>query len=471
MLRRTLALVIMLTLALAAAAAEKKPSLPAELPPYGPLKGFTAPQVSEQKLENGLTVWLVARPGFPKVAIALTVRGGLAADAGDRPGLAEFLAETVDQGTNTRNARQIAEQMQAAGGDLSAAARADSLLLAADVLSAQAEAGLSILADVARNAAFPDAEVEVARRNLADSLRQREAQPRFQATRALARILFGKHAYAVVAPTQDSIAKTSAAELRNEYTRRFRPDQALLVLVGDFDAARMMDLVRAQFGSWKAPAHAAVGSVEAPGAQPPHAFFTLPREHSVQTTLVLGAFGPTRAAEDFAAAEVANAIYGGMFGSRLVGNIREDKGYTYSPGSGIQMRRAAGLLRTFADVRNPVTGAALNEIAYELNRMATTAPTDEELNRARRYLVGTTAIDLQSREAVASELATLWVYGLPPAQLGRESDDIQKVTADQVAQAGRKYFPLARMTTIAVGDEKVIREELAPLGIEARPVP
>jgi predicted Zn-dependent peptidase len=155
-----------------------------------------------------------------------------------------------------------------------------------------------------------------------------------------------------------------------------------------------------------------------------------------------------------------------MFGSRLTENIREDKGYTYSPGSRLVSRSQAGILATRADVRNAVTGASFNEITYELNRMATTAPEAAEIERARRYLLGSIAIELQSRASVARALANLWVASLPPGELGALTEKIAKVSVSDVAAAGRKYFPASRMTVVAVGDEKVIKQELAPFGME-----
>ncbi len=469
--RKVLCLLFLALVALPALAAEKEKPLPKDLPPYGELKPFTAPQVTVRKLGNGLTLWLVPRPGFPKVALALAVQGGMVADPADRPGLADFLTETVDQGTASRTARQIAEELQAVGGDLEATARADSLALTVSVLSSGLGSGLSVLADVAQHASFPESEVELARRNLADSLRAQEAQPRFQAARALARLAFGPHPYSIIAPTQESIAATTVAELRREFARRFRSDGAVLVAVGDFDVDKIAALAETHFGKWRAPASAPVSAVTEPAAGRYRAVFAVAREGSVQTTISLGALAPRRSNAEYAAARVANAIYGGTFTSRLVSNIREEKGYTYSPGSSIQARTAAGLLRTIADVRNQVTGAALNEIGYELNRMATTAPTAEELLRAQRYLVGSAAISLQSRGAVARELALIWVDGLPPGHIGSENAAIQQVTAEDVSAAGRKYFPLSRMAIVAVGDEKVIGSELEPLGLEIQPAP
>jgi zinc protease len=203
----------------------------------------------------------------------------------------------------------------------------------------------------------------------------------------------------------------------------------------------------------------------------PRAIFFVARPGSVQTTLAVATFGPTRRDPDYAATEVANAIYGGMFGSRLIKNIREDKGYTYSPRASLQTRREVGVLQTRADVPNEVTGATLNEIDYELDRMATTSPERGEITRAQRYLVGFKAILLQLQGRVASELASLWVDGLPPEELGGESEKIQRVTVNDVDRAAVKYFPAFRQTIVAVGEEKVARDQLAPFGLPFQTTP
>jgi predicted Zn-dependent peptidase len=466
-----LAILVLLFLAVTLAAGADNKPLPKDLPPYGELKPFQAPQVTAQKLANGLTLWLVPRPGFPKVSYTLAIRGGFSADPQDRPGMAELLTSTVYQGTVARSAKQIAEELQAAGGDLSAEAGSESMLLNTSVLASKAEAALAVLADVARNATFPDNEVELAKRNAADHLEQQETDPDFLAVRALGKVLFGQHPYAVTSLTQDSIAKTTPQELRSEYARRFRPDQAILVVVGDFDAARMLASADSLLGKWAEPSTPPPPAVEKPSAVPPHAVFFVDRPDSVQTTLVIGSLGPTESSPDYAAAQVANAIYGGMFGSRLTLNIREDKGYTYSPDSHVVPRRTAGIFATWAAVRNEVTGATVNEINYELNRMTTTSPSEEELVHAQRYLVGNQAIDLQSQDAVGRSLARVWIFGLPPEELGRQSERIGKVTINDVNTAASRYFPAARQAIVAVGVEKVIKDQLAPFRLEVNAAP
>jgi zinc protease len=470
-LQRTFLIPAVFVISLGALAQEKLPPMPKDLPPYGPLAPFQPPEVKVEKLPNGLTVWLVPRPGFPKVALAAGVVGGQASDPKDRPGLSDIMLAAIDQGTKTRTAKQIAEALQGAGGDLGGDPRPDALLLSTQVLAAKADVGLEILADVMENATFPEDEVALAKRNAIDNLQAQEAEPSFLARRAMAKALFGDQPYSVVAPTEDGIKGTSAAELRAAYHQRFRPDQALLVAVGDFNGATLEASIQKDFGAWTAPSDPPLAAVASPAQNNPHAVFLVARPGSVQTTLSLAAFGPTRRDPDYAATQVANAIYGGMFGSRLIRNIREDKGYTYSPGASLQLRAEAGVIGTRADVRNAVTAPSLNEIDYELNRMATTSPTDDEVTHAQRYLIGLNAIFLQAQASVAGQLGSLWVYGLPPNALGQDSADIQKVTAKDVATAARQYFPAARQTIVAVGEEKVVRDQLAPFGLAIQPAP
>jgi predicted Zn-dependent peptidase len=445
--------------------AQKEAPLPKDLPPYGPQPAFHAPDVKESKLANGLTVWLVSQPGLPKVSFRIAVLSGLASDPADRPGMAELLAKTLSQGTKTRSAKQIAEEIQSAGGDLGVGSDRDSFSVSTSVLSSKVDLAAELLADAVENASFPESEVTLAKRNLISSLHEREAQPRFQANRALARALFGSGPYSVVAPTEESINETSAEDLRREFARRFRPDQSLLVAVGDFETRRMSTLIEQKFGSWKAPAEQPAVVDAKPSTAAPHSAIIVPRPNSVQTTLVLAAFGPLRRDPDYEATDLANAIYGGMFSSRLVTNIREDKGYTYSPGSGVATLRQAGVLRTQADVRNAVTGASVNEIMYELNRMATTSPTDEEMSRAKRSLLGIEAIFLQSRGAVADELSDQWVKGLGPDAIASYTQKITSTTVADVDAAAKKYFPASRMNIVAVGEDKVVRDALSPFGL------
>ncbi len=444
--------------------AQKEVRMPDGLPPYGIEKPLPVPSVKSATLDNGLTVWLVSEPGFPKVAFTVAVRGGLAADA-DRPGISELLSRTIDQGTKARTAKQIAQDLQTAGGDFSAVSRKDFIEISTAVLASRVDAGIGVLSDIVQNATFPETEVTLAKRNLSESLRERESQSSFLATRAMSKVLFADHPYYVTAPTQESIAAATSTDLRRVFAQRFRPDQTILVAVGDFENAKMMEIAKAKFGLWKASGDKPPAIPSRPSGTPEHAIFIVPRPGSVQTTLELGTFGPLRGDPDYEAADVANAIYGGTFSSRLTSNIREDKGYTYSPFSFLSAYQVAGTLVTRADVRNEVTAPTLNEIQYELNRLATTTPSEQELSKAKRYLVGNDAIQSQARTSLSAQLAGIWVDGLPPEEIGIYGQKVASTTSAEVDTAAKKYFPAGRTAIVAVGEENVIREALAPFGL------
>lgn len=448
-------------------AAENAPAhLPKDLPPYGSLKPTPTPGLRQAQLPNGLTVWLLPRPGYPKVRFLLTVRGGFASDPKGRPGISEFLAAAVDQGTTTRTAKQIAEQVQAAGGDLHAQVSADALWLEISVLAAKLEPALAVLADVVQNSTFPDGEVEIARSGLTNSLQRRQSEATYMARRALAAALFGDHPYAVIGPTRETLSNTTPAELCHEYARRFRPDQAMVLVIGDFNADSMMKRVQQRFGPWQPRTEEKVPEIPAPTQGNKATLIAVPRPNSVQTRFFIATLGPIEGDPDYAAASVATLVYG----MRVSKNVREDKGYAYSSGAEAQLQREANLLVTAAAVRNAVTGPSWNEMSYEMNRMATTSPTKEEVERMQHFLIGYDALNLQTQAGMATRLSRLWVNGLPPEQLGLEGEKIEKVRVPDVERIGRKYFPASQMTIVAVGDEQVIKEQLSIFGLEMKTV-
>jgi zinc protease len=454
-------------LAPALQAAEQAP-LPKDLPPFGEDRPLPVPDIKASSLPNGLTVWLVRRPGFPKVTAVLAVRGGRAADARGQEGVAELLADTLKEGTATRSSRQIAEELQATGGEIGATAGTDAIYVRVDGLANGAPRLLEVLADVVQRASFPAKEVELAKENAVQGLEARESTPEFLGDKAFARALYGDHPYGTVAPTRETIAAATPDRLKAEFARRFRPDRALLVMVGELDPAAVSRDVGRLFGAWKA-----VGQAPAPTPPPPagpgHRLLVVNRPGSVQSLILAGRPALTVTDPDYFPALVANTICSGAFSSRLVQNIREDKGYTYSPNGSLVTREKGGELRIRADVRNEVTGASLAEIYYELDRMWTTVPTGEEMERAKRYQAGLYLLRNQIQGSVAQTLAGNWVNGLPPAALGEFVTRVNAVTADQVRQVGRRLFPSSTQTILVVGDEPTVKTELAPFG-EVTPV-
>jgi len=440
-------------------AAEEKP-LPADLPPFGQDKPLPVPAIDQSKLPNGLTVWVVRRTGFPRTTAVLAVRGGIAADPVGREGIAELLADTLKEGTATRSAKRIAEELQGVGGEIAAAAAPDAIFVTVNGLASGTDTLLGVLGDVARAAAFPAAEVELAKANAVQNLEAREATPEFPGEKAFAQALYGSHPYHVVAPSKETLQSATPAVLQEEFTRRFRPEDSLLVVAGEIDPAAVKATVGRVFGTWKV-AGSAIAPPPAPPASASRRLVVVNRKDSVQSLFLVGRLVPTVTEPDYYPLLVANTLYAGAFGSRLVQNIREDKGYTYSPQGRLQAFQKTGVLRVRADVRTDVTAGTLLEIDYELNRMGATSPGDEELARAKRYQTGLYLLRNQAQGALARTLANNWVNGLPPEALGQFVTRVNGVSAGDVRRVGKTYFPSSTHAVVVVGDEAKIKEELS----------
>ena len=406
------------------------------LPPLGPPRPVPAPRVDRAVLPNGLAVQVVPYAGVPLVSVRLVTRGGLSDDPAGSPGLARLLAASLREGTTTRTSAVLAELAQEAGGDLSAGAGPDSLSIGASGLAARVPLLLDLVADLATCPAFPADGVARVKDLVHEDLETSESEPSYLAVRAFARALYGSHPYGTISPTSASIDAVTPELLAAEALRRLRPERSLLLVAGDVDPAAV------------------------------HAFtiHLVNRPGSVQTNLLVGNLGFPRTDPDAHPLELAMTIYGGSFTSRLVQNLREEKGYTYSPGAGASWLAGCGTVRSYAAVRTEVTGAALNEILYEMERMATTQATDEELERAFRRDAGSLAISLQTAAGVADEVARLWVLGLPPEEIGREVDELARVTKADVRRASRRVFGTGAARIVAVGDAAAIREELGTFG-------
>lgn len=450
-------------LAIAPASAKDKLTMPKDLPAYGAERPMNIPQVTEATLPNGLVVWIVPRTGLPKVAMTLVVRGGGAADAPGMDGLAGMLADAATEGTSTRTSQQIAEQMQALGGEIGANAGDDAIFVSAGGFASGTPKILNLMADVARNASFPDKEVDLVKTNTLQRLQARKAAPEFAVAKAFAGAVFANHPYHVVAQTEESVGKVTPALLKAEFARRFRPDRALLVVAGAVDPVATRRAIDKEFGPWK-PAG------EAPGPTPPvpaageRRILMLDRPGSVQSQIRVGRPAVRATEADFYPLVVANAIFGGAFTSRLTENIREDKGYTYSPSSRVVTYEMGGLIQVDAAVRNDVTAGTLLEIFYELDRMGATLPTDEELSRAKRFQTGLFLIRNETQGGLVQTLVSNWVRGLPIAALAEYVPKVSAVTAEMTRDVAQRYMTSRTQTVVIGGDVKSVRAQVEQFG-------
>jgi zinc protease len=400
---------------------------------------------------------------FPKISAQLAFRSGNAVVAQRAPGLAEMTATVVRTGTASRSSRQIEEDLRRMGGDLGSHAGADTTAITVSGLAEFSEGLLGLVADLARNASFPAEEFERERRRKIESLRVERATPGFLAGERLRHVLFGHNPYAIFAPTEEQIAAYNGEQLEDFYRRYYSPANALLLAVGDFSTDQLLEQIEKIFGSWKSPEPESLPAPVPPRPSGRHVHLVhLPG--SVQTQVLVGNLAITRRDPDWYRLVLANSIYGGAFHSRLVINIREQKGYTYSPRSGVTPLRQHGFFSVQAAVRNEVAAATLSEIFYEMDRMRSLPVTPEELDSARSYLSGVFSLGVATQDGLLSQLSSLYLDRLPEDYLETYREKIRALTADDVLAAARRHFDSPDAQIVLVGDRDQIAAQAALFG-------
>jgi predicted Zn-dependent peptidase len=383
--------------------------------------------------------------------------------AAQAPGLADMTATVARTGTTKRTSRKIEEDLRRMGADLSSGAGADNSVISFAGLVDFSNELLSLVSELAQHASFPPDEFERERRQLIEGLRIERTTPGFLASERMRRVLFGSHPYGTISPTEEQVAGYTVEKLKDYYHSFYRPGNALLVMVGDFSPEKMLEQIETIFGSW------ADGAVEkAPDPDlpdlPGRSVYLVHLPGSVQTQLSVANRAITRKHPDWMKLTLANSIYGGAFNSRLVMNIREEKGYTYSPRSGAHPLRQHGYFSIGAAVRNDVVAAALTEIFYEIDLMRSTPVGEAELDDARSYMTGVFSLGLATQDGLAGQLATATLEKLPDDYLETYRERILKLTSADVLEAAQKYFDSAHAQIVIVGDREQIESQAAQFG-------
>jgi zinc protease len=433
---------------------------PRPLPPLGPPRTPSAPSAVDTVLDNGLRVIAVRRPAVPMVELRLRIPfGGTHRTHSAR---AELLAATLLQGTARRDRFAIDKVLAAIGGDLSAGVDPEHLSVAGSALASGLDVVLDVLGDALTSASYAVTEVARERDRLVERIKMNRSRPQVIAREALQRRRYGNHPFAREWPEADDVASVTPPAVRALHRRSVAPGGAVLVLVGDIEPDRTVDLVASVLAAWRSD-HPAVGLAPLPeltGAD----LQLVHREGAVQSQLRLSAQAVTRDDERYPALQLANLVFGGYFSSRWVENIREDKGYTYGAHCGLEFTDHGATLVAEADTASEVTAAALLETRYELGRMAVVPPDEAEVDNARQYAIGSLTINSASQRGLAAQLVTLAALGLDLDWLLTHPARLAAVTAAQVAEAATHFFAPSRFTGVVVGDAKRLADPLVALG-------
>ena len=433
-------------------------------PEPGPARPLNLPKITEKKLANGLTVVLAPLPNVPKLTSVLTFRAATTAtDRTAHPGIAQIAAAVANEGTDTRTSKQIKEELRSIGGTLSLGSDADSTTLSASSLSEFSARMFELMSDVAQHPSFPENELRLAQENTIQQIHAGRADPGFLVNERFQKAVFGNHPYSFVVPDEKSISALTRENLKEFVAKYYIPNASHLIVVGDIDIDKTFAEIEKAFGSWKS------GTVP-PDDNPPvprrdkRQIFFVNRPGSVQSAIYVGNASIPRKDKDYFAIRTADTIYGGSFYSRLTRNIRETKGYTYSPFSSSNTRLKTGSFLAGAFVRNEVTGPTILEIFYELDRMRVLPVTDEELKAAKEYSTGNFSVELASQAGLAGRINTIYTYELDKSFINDFRPKIEGLTAADIQNAAAKYFDTYRAAIVIVGDWEKVKDQVTPFG-------
>ena len=457
MLKKTVCMFLLLALALPVLAEEK---VEKETPPAGGTpKPFKVPARQTFELPNGVKVTMVPYGATPKVSVTAVVRAGNVNEAGDEVWLADITADLLKEGTKSRTAEQLAQQLAGMGGRLNVNVGADFTSISADVLSEFGRDAAAVIADVLQNPLLPESELARIKKDRLRQLSIQRTQPQSLALERFRKVVYGDHPYGRVFPTEQMVEGYTIAQVRKFYADNFGAQRTRIYVAGQFDAAAMKKAITASFSAW------ATGP--APSANPPktkaaRAFEKVDRPGAAQSTLYIGLPVVDPSHGDYIQLAVMNTLLGGYFSSRVTSNIREDKGYTYSPFSQVSARYRDAYWVQIADVTTKDTGPSIKEIVYEIERLQKEAPTAKEVEAVRNYIAGVFVFQNSSRQGVIGQLNFADLHGLGYDWIENYVQRVHSTTPEQIQQMAKKYLQVDHMTMVVVGDQEKIASQLEP---------
>lgn len=423
------------------------------------------PKAEEQSLPNGLRVVLLHSAKIPTFNMQMVFLSGGLADKPDYRGLASFTATLLREGTAKRSSKDIAEQTDAIGSTLLATSGLSSLTstVTTSGLVENLDQTLDIFADVIRNPAFPQAEVDRYKTRTLSALQIQRSNPGFLVQEQFNKAIYGNHPASLISPPADSLKKLTSKDLSEFHSTYYRPNNAILAVVGDVTMKDLMPKIEKAFGDWQ-KADVPAMNIPAVGAQQNAAIYLIDRPGSVQTALQLGTLGIERTNPDYFSVLLADKVLGGGPSGRLFINLREDKGYTYGAYSGFATSKYRGAWFSSAEVRTDVTEGAMKEFKYELDRMVNEKVSQDDLENAKRAIIGGFALSLEQPQALLQNIITQKLYNLPADYWDTYPQKVSAITADDIQRVAKKYIDMKHLQVVAVGDASKIKSVLSTYG-------
>ncbi len=432
-----------------------------EPPEGGKPKPFNLPEKTVFSLQNGLDATMVPYGKLPKVTVEVVIRAGNLNESENQVWLADLTGEYLKEGTESLTSEALAKKMAGMGGELNVAVGMDQTTISADVLAEYGPQLVGLLADVVQSPSFPEAELERLKNDRIRQLNIAKSQPQSLAREKFRALLYPDHPYGRIFPTEAMINGYTIEDVRNFYEQNFGAQRTQVYVAGVFDSDMMEAAIRGAFANWqKGP----ITLLNIPNPVTERAVHIIDRPDAPQSTIYLGLPVIDPSHEDYLALQVTNALLGGSFASRITSNIREDKGYTYSPRSRVSARYRDAHWVQMADVTTDVTGAALKEIFYEIDRLQEEPPSEQELKGIQNYVAGTFVLQNSSRGGIINQLQFLNLHELDDRYLNQYVQNVHALTPGKVREMARTYLRDKNMTIVIVGDTDKIKEQVKPYG-------
>jgi zinc protease len=439
------------------------------LPDIGTAPKADFPEIQRTKLENGLEVILAERHAAPLVEILLLVDAGYAADHQALQGTARLTMDMLDEGTTSRNALEISDQLTMLGAKLSSGSNLDLSTVRLSALKRFLGESLDLFADVILNPSFPEKELERLRRQQLARIQQEKVSPIMMALRVFPKLLYGEdHAYSVPwtgSGYEDTVSKIDREDLVNLHRSSFRPNNSTLVVVGDTTLAEIIPMLEELFGAWK-PGEVPHKNITQVAHKEKQSIYLIDRPDSEQSVLLAGHVAPPKDNPREVAIETMNTILGGDFVSRVNMNLREDKGWSYGAGTFIPGARGQRPFLTYAPVQTDKTKESIVEVSRELRGiLEDKPPTEGEVEQAKASRTLTLPGQWETVSDVADSLANLVRFGYGDDYFDTYTERVQRLSLGQISEAAQEVVKPDNLVWVVVGDRDEVLQGVRELDI------
>lgn len=426
--------------------------------------GFKLPASATRILSNGVRVHVMEYHELPLVDLHVVIAAGAAQDPAGKEGLADLVAGLLRKGAAARSAQEVAEAVDFVGGSLEASADPDGTRVTAEFMVKDLDLGLELLGDALMRPAFTTEEIERLKGETIAELKAARENPSLLASRRFLQILYGDHPYAHPTPGyEESVASITPEDVHRFYKGNYTPDAAIVVAVGDFKAEEMFAKLEKTMGPWTGRA-AAPAPLPAPAPPRARSIHLINKPDQTQSQIRIGGIGIKRTDPDYPAVQVANTILGGGFTSRLVEEIRVNRGLSYGVSSRFIPLVHEGPFMIVTFTKNATTLETTKVALQLLEKFRKDGPTEEEVDKARRYLRGNFAIGHQSPDSMAAVLAEMAFFDLPRDYYDTYLDRIAAVGVDDVKRVATAKFPFEHLSIVVLGQAAAVKKDLETLG-------